>query len=80
MARKPRPTKFIKGGRLWTLADLIEIHRSQRPWVYWRGVPKHTSWIMNMSVGVVHRLITLGYTSEALPNPAYKEKSNAFPF
>lgn len=75
-----RPTKFLPGDRLRTIADLIQIHHGPRPWAYWRGRPKHTSWLMNMSVGVIHRAITIGLMREAMPNPAHKEKKNASAF
>ena len=75
--RKKRPTKFLPGDRLRTIADLIAIHRSARPWVYLHGRPKHTSWLMNMSVGVIQTFVECGYLLHALPNPAYKEKKNA---
>jgi hypothetical protein len=78
--RKPRPTKFLPGDRLRTLADLIAIHRSARPWVYWHGRPKHTSFLVNLSVVIMQSCAENGRLREAMLNPAYKEKTNATPF
>ena len=74
--RKPRPTKFIQGRRIYTIADVLWLHYGGRPWVYLRGRITHTSWILNMAVCVVNNFAQGGHLMEALPNPSYKEKKH----
>jgi hypothetical protein len=88
--KKLRPTKFVRGGRLRTIFDLLIIHRTGSHYVYWHGRPRHTAWMVNLSVAVVQSLVEHACLHEAVPNPAWgayelariarRNKKNEIPF
>jgi len=52
-------TKFTKGRRIGSLADLESVLKNEF-WVYWNDRPKHPSWLWSMQLRTLSNAVTKG--------------------
>jgi len=68
-------TKFTKGRRIDSLADLESVLKNEF-WVYWNDRPKHPSWIWNMQLRTLSMAVIRGilYVAESRQVQEWKKE------